>query len=405
MSNTPAEPLGSTKEMPIELHGSAARLERYGVLRSAQRALYRIRGLPGRVPGSEDLGEVLQRLRALGAARSEPGGEPEASPPLEEIDRLLAQVADGLRSIALEISFTALRVGVQESRPDEIAALVDLCLEDASELTRFTRLIDYLVTQLCTVFSGPERVLGSDPVRATPRLRTVCARIADYDRAEVEGLLELFRSAISELSQAEEAGELMERMSERKGELGLLMFVPDLFRSIVLYNIVARNRIDDDLEAERMLHKLDLEATLSTLPELVLSREDEPEEEESREPTEGEVPEEGPSEAAEREAIDALSDAISQVAQGEEAGTDAIARIAASLDLSLLSVWERQALTSDEPGQAVLRTVVSVGLLLKKAEELEPALGVLGLSIARLEGHWVPELDTRLQEQITERLM
>ena len=153
MSNTPAQSLGSTEEIPIELHGSAARLERYGVLRSAQRALYRIRGLPGRVPGSEELGEVLQQVRALGAARSEPGGEPEASRALEEIDRLLAQVADALRSIALEISFTALRVGVQESRPDEIAALVDLCLEDASELTRFTRLIDYLVTQLCTVFT------------------------------------------------------------------------------------------------------------------------------------------------------------------------------------------------------------------------------------------------------------
>jgi hypothetical protein len=54
---------------PPQQETVAARVRRYAALRSAQRALYPIRSLPGRFPAEEKLREIRRRLQELPFAR------------------------------------------------------------------------------------------------------------------------------------------------------------------------------------------------------------------------------------------------------------------------------------------------------------------------------------------------
>ena len=403
---------GSPSEGTPQLETVAARVRRYAALRSAQRALYPIRSLPGRHPAEDKLGEIRRRLQEIPflpqtrAEDADGAAQINRVAALRKIDDLLSRVAREFRSIAAAVNIAELRAALPEvraSQPREVAALLDLCLEDEEAASGLISLIDYLATLLATEVRDGERVLVADPVSVTPLLFEVCERLRDYDPEEVRAHLEAFDTAIVELNQSDELDPVMEEARELKARLGRLIFVPPLFRKIVEYNTVAANRLQDELEAERTLHEIDVE-TAAVLelagPEL------EPDHEETAEPdTESPATDDDRLEIREAQAIREIADAVARHLSEEAASGDQTDRIAQVLDLSVLSAWERLALTSaGNSGDDLLPSIIVVGSLLRKRDELEEDLADLGLSADRLEEEWVDRLDARVQNAIAQNL-
>jgi hypothetical protein len=372
-----------------------------------QRALSPIRTLPDRLPGEEFLSEVRDLLHT-----AVPGPAEEVDPDVLtqaelEVDRLLEEVAAEFLSILEAVSFSELRAALpraRDARPDDVGALLDLCLEPEDPSPRILSVIDYLATLLSTVFTETGGRLAIDPVSATPNLRRRCERFTDYDPEEVQSYVAAFDAAITELSRVEMIDEVMSQARELKTRLGRLRFAPELLRKIVDYNLSATNRLEDTIEAERLLHELDVET--ATRPRLEDSAGDPestptPAPELGLEGAEGETPE-----AREGDAIDALEQAVSRRLDGYPSSRDDVAQLADAIDLSILSAWERKAFASEDDGgtSSLVRRVVVVGSLLRTADSVPTLLTRVGLPVDRLRGVWAPDLDARVQGTIARSL-
>jgi hypothetical protein len=391
----------------------AGRVRRYAMLRAAQRALSPIRSLPGRLPGEDTLRQIRLRLGELAEDQregadvsAEAATETDRSAVLADLDRMLADVAREFRSIAAEISFAELRANLprlRESQPHEVVALLDLCLEDEEDAAQFVNVVDYLATLLATEFRRGERVLGTDPVMVSGHLRESCERFGGHDPDEVRAHVQALEEIIRELNQAESVDPVMERGRALKTQLGRLIFVPEIFRKIVEYNIVAANRIEDDLEAERTLHGIDLDET-GTLD--VVSVPSRPTKDLTAEPdAEPESPEVHEPELRERRIIEEVAEAVGHRLLGTGPGAGRAQAIAEALDLAFLKPWERQVVTQENGGDAELaREVVIVGLMLRQLDDLRDKLQEIGFPPQRLEEHWLPHLDAQVQSAIAERL-
>ena len=394
--------------------GSAARVRRYTMLRAAQRALYPMRPMPGSLPAERALRDIRQRLRAIGPDPQAPEEDPVYATlearlgALQEVDESLAEVSRELRAIAERISFAEIRATLPqlcETRPDEVAALLDLCLEDEQVFAPLRHLIDYLVTLLSTVTTDGNRAVWSDPVGATPRLREVCESFTDYDPAQVRAHCEAFDGAILELPRQESLEPVMHGMRDYKAQVGRLMLVPEVLQRIVEYNVAVSNRLEEVLEAERTL----VEAEAHT-PSLGLLAS------EQAEPTEAEAQPAGPPsiwrlegsdlEAREGQALFEIAEELRKHLSGGRLDKGTSGRIARALDVSPLSTWENEAFTGAEDNHEaeLLRTVIVVGLLLRQIDEEQELLAGTGLELERLKNTWVPHLDQKFQEAISASL-
>jgi hypothetical protein len=394
--------------------GITERVRRYAALRAAQRALYPIRSLPGRLHAEETLQRAREQLQAIGpdpqAAKAEVDETALAQreSALREVDGMLSDVARELRSVASQVSFSELRAAlplIRETRPQEVAALLDLCLGEEPEGAPLLSVIDYLATLLSTSYRGSERVLGSDPVSVTPSLRDRCEEQTQFDPGQVAGYVEAFDAAIVGLSQAESVDPVIARARELKARVGPLMFVPELFRKIVEYNIVAANRLDDGLEAERTLHEIEIEIeTLATLESVRagIQPDETPPTEETPPTSDDETPE-----LRDAETLRGIAHALAEVVRGNPVPDGAHGEIAAALEVSVLSPWERLAFTCETRGdeEALIQTVAVVGLLLRKPDENRESLEGVGLTVERLESEWVPMLDLQTQRAIATHII
>jgi hypothetical protein len=356
---------------------------------------------PGRLAAEETLREIRDRLHGIARTASGPRASVEEQrAQLDEIDRLLSSVAEELRGLAESIGFSQFRAtlpGMRQRRPQEVAALLDLCLEDPQGRGRTLHLIDYITTLLSTDSHGTDRTLIADPVHATPMLRALCESVTGYDPSEIEGHLERLDAAIAELHRAESIEPVVRRTRGYKAELGRLFFVPDVLRKIVEYNIAVSNRIEDLLVAERTLAELDADNSLPELGEALASaREETPHPE-----TKGGIP----SESEEVETIRSIGRALVRRLQGARTEKSIVGALAAMLEISILNPKEREALVggSGDPEDALAMSVI-VGLLARKLSEVGPLLADLPLTPARITQGWVPSLDTKLQRVIADCL-
>ena len=392
-----------------ELDPVPPRFRRYATLRAAQRALSPIRTLPDRLPAEEILKEVRDRLQATAPETEAPAEKAEEIARTEaEIDRMLEEVAGEFLSIVEGVSFSELRAALpraRRARPRDVAALLDLCLEPQDPSPRLLSVIDYVTTLLATEVVDTGTRLVVDPLSVTPDLRRRCERFTDYDTEEVQGYVAAFDEVITDLSRSESIDAVLSRARELKTRLGRLRFAPELLRKIVEYNLAATNRLEDTIEAERLLHELDLETV--TLPNLELETRP-PDAGPGSDPpapptegTEGVTPED-----REREAIATVAAALSRRLDGYTATREDVSQLAHALELSILSAWERKAFRSDDGSSEseLLRAIVVVGLLLKTAETLPTLLARVGLPGERLREKWVPELEGRAQETIAQKL-
>ena len=188
-----------------------------------------MRPISVRLPADGELHEIREQLRALGPD-SATGGEEARSTALRAIDARIDGVSADLRRLAAKTPFSELRAtlpGLCEKRPEEIAALLDLCLEDQEEIPHLYNLIEYVVTLLSTEWFAGERQARPEPFNATPRLRWICEAMTDCDPAVIENHIDAFDKAILELAQAESVEPVIQRIRQYKERVGRLMFVPE----------------------------------------------------------------------------------------------------------------------------------------------------------------------------------
>jgi hypothetical protein len=359
------------------------------------------------LPADSELREIREQLRALGpdSTKVPASGAEARNAALLQIDSKLDTVSGELRSLAEQTSFSELRATLPalcEKRPDEVAALLDLCLEDEEAIPQLFNLIDYLVTLLSTEWSEGTRQARPDPFSTTPRLQKLCEAMTESDPVVVQTHVDAFDKAILELAQAESVEPVIQRIRQYKERVGRLMFVPEVLQKIVEYNITVSNRLDDELEAERTMHELEA-GVAEALAEADLDDESEPillEDEESWvDPDTFEI------QAREEMILHDVGEALGRRLAGKPSEGPA-AEIAAALDVSGLSHWENQAflLEQNEAEGGLLRSVVVVGLVVRHREALEPELALLGIDPDRLPRVWAPQLDSTMQKHITSHL-
>ncbi|MEE8556897.1 MAG: hypothetical protein V3T14_03320, partial [Myxococcota bacterium] len=239
-----------------------------------------------------------------------------------------------------------------------------------------------------------------DPVLVTPRFREVCETQIDYDPKEIVTRVRHLEEAIAELRRSDSVEPVIHRMRDFKAQVGRLMFVPDLLRKMVEYNVAVATRIEELLEAERTIHLVDdLADTRVTIPTLAAVQGDET----------------APSiwhldgtdlEVREGKALFEIAQAVSALLTGNRPVKSNAGKIAQALETQTLSSWEKEAFTSraGEPDSELLRTMIVGGLLLRQMDEVQPLLGGMGLEPFRLQSAWAPRIDQAVQKVIASSL-
>ncbi len=444
---------------------AAARARRYGELRAAQRALCSS-ALPNRASPAETLlREARARLRKVAELRREGPRGSDAGASASEIDRLLDLAADELRGLALATSFSQFRATLphlRDSHPDEVAALLDLCLPEAERASQARNLCEYMITLLATEKPAGKVLIRCDPAVITPGVRELCGRAVERSDAVLDHL-DALREAIAEISNPLELEEVREQLRGYKDKMGPEFWVPEVLYALIEYNVAMQNRMEDAVEADRTLDSLDTLTTPSCSSEYTFTlpgvgevpritalglrprsaapagpaRERLPAGEPGRLPPaaprlparrpapwraprpvrDAPLPEllapapadPGPQnfEGRCREAITELEAGLAaRITQGAP-GPGPVGDLVMRLDLAPLSRWERLAFAagSDAADAPELRAAVLAGLLVRHIDQIEEPLARLGLSRAQLETRWFDEVGDGIQQAIAHALV
>ncbi|MEE2703556.1 MAG: hypothetical protein VX614_06000 [Myxococcota bacterium] len=443
----------------------AARAGRYGELRAAQRAIC-TSALPNRSsPAEMLLQQARARLREVAERRREGAGSTDSTSAASEIDHLLDRAGQELRDLALATSFSQFRATLphlRDSHPDEVAALLDLCLPAAERASQARNLCEYMITLLATEKPAGKVLIRRDPARVTPGVRELCGHAVERSDAVLDHL-DALREAMAEISNPLELDDVREQLRGYKDKMGPEFWVPEVLHALVEYNVAIQNRIEDAVEADRTLDSLDTLTTPSCQSEYTFALpgvgevprltalglrprsagsvgpgQDRPRasDRSPRLPTAERLPTGPPaasgsprvareaparevpaptsadlapenSERRFREAIQeleaSLAARIAQGAPGPGPGGDLVMRF----DLAPLSRWERLAFTggSDAADAAALRAAVLAGLLVRHMDEIEAPLARLGVSRGQLETAWLAHVGSEIQQAIAHALV
>jgi hypothetical protein len=279
---------------------------------------------------------------------------------------------------------------VVDASRSEVAAVLDLCLQDPSLVPtgEAQNRVDFLVTLLSRQRIRGVTTLKCDPSKVTREIARRCGArdpVADYASHE---FARLFREATMELLDLDHLDEIIARMHGVKAELGACFFDRDVLRALVAYNVAADNRYRELFELE---HRKDLaiERTLRALTEL-----------------DSEVPEIANT-ARLRGALGspgmrALEEAIRERLTGSDQSVDIARKLAEHIDLSALDAPDVDALIhpEDDLTGALTRAAVVVGLTLRDLPSLTARLHELDIDVTRMKTDWVKELDQALQAAI-----
>ncbi len=337
----------------------------------------------GLCPAAEQIvekGRMLSTELKAAASRGSAGRDAAVIP---RLDSLLDEFESEMRASACELSGSELRAALGGpgtlDRP-AVLALLDLMLGNAVDGLDSAALhipsIDCVITLLCVGVPDDAEAAAEaavlDPVRLTPRLRSLCAAadalenpvLSDLEAAFIAAAAETEHNPVSEASLFE----------QKKIELGASYFAPSLLRAIVNYNAAVFRRVHS-------------------------------------EPGDGQDVEEIPDPLGEADAngsvfettvLPLLVEALQRRAAGGLPTFAAIDAVATGLDLAYLNGAEQAALLSPLVGHVenIKGTVVLVGLLCRAAAELETELPLIGISPEQLSAQWIHELDSKLKEQI-----
>ncbi len=376
----------SEAEAP-ERAATKQRIERYAGIRGALRAL-----APSTcfVESSIDLdGTYLEVRGSLLAASELEAGAGDRS----ELASLLSKIDAGLDALGAEartrlraIPLAQLRATLPErarSYPEEVTALLDLCLDCEEQSAEWGNLLDYVITLLATeAVDGRKRGAG-DPVSLTPQLTARCEAALRAAPPDAEALAAALRMAREDLERGDALVPIVKRVRGTKRGSPETLFVPEVLRALVAYNVAVANRLDQIQQTDREIGDLD-------------RREIESPTGDPRAAAPAPAPDGGS--AFDSPGLRAIADALAtRLASGRVEGGVA-AQIAGALDVSKLAPFDTGALRAPASHAAapVVRIAATLALLGRQLPDRAPALAQLGIDAEIARTRWVAEVSERI---------
>lgn len=252
-TGAPGATLSSVSALPTE-NNAAARQQRLAALRAASRVLAASLA-PNDARRVESFAADLHEQLATfaGQVHSAGAGLPDIalrnreaaslSDELARLDAALDRLAHSLRVVIDAIPRVQLRAlldGCGNERRDEVIALLEVLLEDESQIARRTDVTLSLVTWASSESRDGHRRVVRDPATLTPGLRAFaerCAARADADLASAE---QEFVAAARRWT-ATPGAAVIDEMDARKAALGVGLFAPRLLRAVVFYEATLAN--------------------------------------------------------------------------------------------------------------------------------------------------------------------
>jgi len=415
-----------------------SRIEQFGLLRSALRAL------EASSPDASSFGleESFQQLRKAIAdvrasiAKPRSDGASPASPAapvsLDPIDHKLFELQAAIVTEARSIRLSQLRAtlpAIKRQNPEELKALLDLCLMSHASGSPWWNLIDYLITLLSYEEEGGRRYVARDPTSVTPRLEGLCA-LSDHEKnSATDALAQVFRDASVAIEQGIPPRPIVEKMRSAKHQAMRTLLIPDLLKALVGYNIALSNQRAELIETQRVMEEAELEAFERQLGTKASVQEAPVQEAPIQEAPIREAPireapiraapvqeapiqEDGPAarpsiivpvggSALESQALRAIMEVIHRCLLRQEPGEGPEVEVVMALDLSRLSAYEEGALRKSErdPVAIVVATAATVGLIGRSLDALGDRLVRVGISAERLQSEWIRELEARIRSE------
>jgi hypothetical protein len=352
----------------LEVRG---RVERYSLLRAAQRALARCMHPSVLDPLRSDGRELLIRLQAAG---SDDGPAAGGEAVLAEIDQLLSRHLAQTLVLIGKLEFAQLRaVGPDlcKERPEETRALVDVLLLGKLADDRQIRLVEYLVTMLSVEDRDGRRAVVCEPSEVTEALRELsrCKRV-DVSIDAVAAVARL-GEATQSLTRGDDHAELRDEIRAYKQDLAARILHPKILAAAVAYNVAMANQVSARIDSTMAIDQLadDLLADLKQ-------------------------PEAGDSDLLNGQGMTRLVVALRARVQDSASQDEEAARIVAAFTLDGLVSREIEALEDSEgnPLNPLIASSVVLGCVLRQRVALREDLAELGLDPEALESGALPEL-------------
>jgi hypothetical protein len=210
-----------------EIHRLA---RRFASLRAAQRALSASAHpseLERAVEQGRELLILLQDLsiRAVSADdEPAPGEQSERDrAELRQVDQKLDEISQRIRELLDDPQVWQLRADLPTlaaEHPEEVRGLIDAILEGEVGRDKSLRLLEYLVTLLCSENREGRRAMVRQPGEAAPQLRELAEALLDESDPECLVAEQRFSAAALNLCQEQDVGETRDRIRRYKEELG-----------------------------------------------------------------------------------------------------------------------------------------------------------------------------------------
>lgn len=231
------------------------RVERFSLLRGAQRALARCMHPVALDPLREQGRQLLIQLQAAGREASPARGEAA----LGEIDRLLGHHLGQTLELLGRLEFAQLRTAGPElcrDKPEELRALLDVILLGDLADDREIRLVEYLITMLCVEDEDGRRSQVREPSELTEALQGIArleAADASIDAGAAAARLE---EAARSLIRGSDHGDLRDEIRGFKQELGARLLHPEILAAAVAYNVAMANQVSARIDSTLGLDQL-----------------------------------------------------------------------------------------------------------------------------------------------------
>ncbi len=351
------------------------RSQRFTALRAAQRILIHSAHLPELEATFEQGREVVVALHELNDRLGPAQGDlSEAGALFSRVDGLLDAMSQRTRTLLDRTSIPQLRreiAPLAEERPEEIRGFIDAILEWDIENGENLRLIEFLVTELCSRERDSRRAVVQSPVEAVPHLEDFARKRLDTSNDQRLLAKKTFSTAAQHLFGNEELGPIRDRLRAFKEELGSGLLHPDVLAAAVQYNVAIRNRISGMMEGSRLLDRLADDLLAPTAQ---------------------------PSAVAADSIFgscefEELVEAVAARVKGESLGSGRAERAASLLELGGLTPIEIEAFegTDQDANARITRAAITLHLA-DRSPAAEAALQMLGLEPELFKGAWREEL-------------
>ncbi len=364
---------------------SQAAAKYYATLRGALRALS---PEPG-VLGTFDIESRFRQIRGWIQQGADSGGS--EGQIRAKIDGALAEVSTEMLAIIHRSSFWQFRATlptVRAESPGDLESLLQVCLSDPDK--RWSDLVDYIVTLLATRETAGRRQIERDPSSVSAYLHEICAEAAQEATEESQTLATKIGEMSEALASGEPLGDMVQRVRELKRAAVNQLLIPHVLRSVVAFNVVVGNRLLQQQEVRRSLDQAELD--------LISESEEIDSDSPSKHTGSNALPAFGSFE------LEAVESALKiRLARGPAIDNPAH-RVAGAAEISKLSAFEKDAFRdrSDSRVSRIVRSVVTIGLVVRHVDEASDDLELLGIDAEWLRRSSSGEIDKLAQAGIRE---